>query len=61
VKDVWAEYSMFVVIFECYFSKHSYIIKMLKRQCSTIESLRSRTSKINVAESVMGVYKIIDV
>jgi len=52
---------MFVVIFECYFSKHSYIIKMLKRQCSTIESLRSRTSKINVAESVMGVYKIIDV
>lgn len=46
---------MFVVIFECYFSKHSYIIKMLKRQCSTTKSLHSRTSKINMVESVMGV------
>lgn len=46
---------MFVIIFDSYFSKHSYIIKKFKRQGNTIESLHSRTSDTDVAEFGMGV------
>lgn len=54
VKNDCAEYGMFVIIFESYFSKHSYIIKKFKRQCTTVESLHPRTSKLDVAEFGMG-------